>query len=59
MLPEQVKEAKIGSIVPIYKELNGEIIDALDYFRKLSNYGNKKNSILMQNNEKSFGSADP
>ncbi|MEK6869750.1 MAG: hypothetical protein AABX74_05940, partial [Nanoarchaeota archaeon] len=55
---EQVKEAKIGSIIPVYKELNEEI-DALDYFRKLSNYGNKKNSILMQNNEKSFGSADP
>ena len=55
---ELVKEAKIGSIVPVYKELNEEI-DALDYFRKLSNYGNKKNSILMQSNEKSFGSADP
>ncbi len=55
---ELVKEAKIGSIVPVYKELNEEI-DALDYFRKLSNYGNKKNSILMQGNEKSFGSADP
>ncbi len=55
---ELVKEAKIGSIVPVYKELNEEI-DALDYFRKLSNYGNKKNSILMQDNEKSFGSADP
>lgn len=58
MLLELVKEAKIGSIVPVYKELNGEI-DALDYFRKLSNYGNKKNSIFMQGNEKSFGSADP
>ncbi len=58
MLLEQVKEAKLGTIVPVYKELNEEI-DALDYFRKLSNYGNKKNSILMQSNEKSFGSADP
>ena len=57
MLLEQVKDAKIGSIVPVYKELNEEI-DALDFFRKLSNYGNKK-SILMQGNEKSFGSADP
>ena len=57
-MPEQVKEAKIGSIIPVYKELNEEI-DALDYFRKLSNYGNKKNCILMQSNEKSFGSADP
>ena len=55
---DPVKEAKIGSIVPVYKELNDEI-DALDYFRRLSNYGNKKHSILMQSNEKSFGSADP
>jgi len=58
LLLELVKEAKIGSIIPAYKELNEEI-DALDYFRKLSNYGNKKNSILMQSDEKSFGSADP
>ncbi len=55
---ELVKQAKIGTIVPVYKELDNEI-DALEYFAKLSNYGNKKNSILMQNNEKSFGSASP
>jgi anthranilate synthase component I len=55
---EQVKQANIGGTVPVYKELNEEI-NALEYFAKLSDYGNKKNSILMQNNEKSFGSANP
>ena len=55
---ESIKQAKIGSIVPVYKEIDEEI-DALEYFAKVSNYGNKKNSVLMQNNEKSFGSANP
>ena len=53
-----VKQAKIGSIVPVYKELNEEI-DAIGYFTKLSNYGNKKNSIFMETTDKSFGSANP
>jgi len=57
-LLESVKQAKIGSIVPLYKEIDEEI-DALEYFKKLSNYGNKKNSIFMETNEKSFGSANP
>jgi len=57
-LLELVKQAKIGSIVPICKEIDEEI-DALEYFAKLSNYGTKKNSVLMQSNEKSFGSANP
>ncbi len=55
---ESVKQAKIGSIVPVYKELDEEI-DALEYFAKLSNYGNKKNSILLEDKEKSIGSANP
>jgi len=55
---ESVKQAKIESIVPLYKEIDEEI-DALEYFAKLSDYGNKKNSVLMQNNDKSFGSANP
>ncbi|MCH8004221.1 MAG: chorismate-binding protein [Nanoarchaeota archaeon] len=55
---ESVKQAKIGSIVPVYKEIYEEM-DALEYFKKLSSYGNKKNSIFMQSNEKSFGSANP
>jgi len=57
-LLESVKQAKIGNIVPVYKEIDEEI-DALEYFKKLSNYGNKKNSIFMESNEKSFGSANP
>jgi len=57
-LLESVKQTKIGSIVPLYKEIDEEI-DALEYFKKLSNYGNKKNSIFMESNEKSFGSANP
>ncbi len=55
---ELIKQAKIGTIIPVYKELDSEI-NALEYFAKLSNYGNKKNSVLMQSNEKSFGSANP
>mgnify|MGYP001208794021 CR=1 FL=1 len=55
---ESVKQAKIGSIVPVYKEINEEI-DALEYFAKLSDYGNKKNSMLIEDNEKSFGSVNP
>ena len=58
MFLESVKQAKIGTIVPVYKEIDQEI-DALVYFAKLSNYGAKKNSILMQSNEKSFGSGKP
>ena len=55
---ELVKQAKIGTIVPIYKEINEEI-DALGYFAKLSDYGRKKNSILFEDDEKSLGSANP
>ncbi len=55
---ETVKEAKIGSIVPLYKELDEEI-DAFDYFAKLSNNGKKKHSLFFQHNGNSFGSASP
>jgi anthranilate synthase component I len=58
LLLEQVMEAKLGTVVPIYKKLDEEI-DALEYFKKLSNYGNKKHSLLLQSDEKSFGSASP
>ena len=57
-LLETVKQAKIGSIIPVYKELNSEI-DAFEYFAKLSNYGRKKNSLLIENNGKSIGTANP
>jgi anthranilate synthase component 1 len=55
---ESVKQAKIGNIVPVYKEIDEEI-DVLEYFAKLSDYGKKKNSILIEDNEKSFGTANP
>ena len=55
---ESVKQAKIGNIVPVYKEINEEI-DALEYFAKLSDYGKKKNSILIEDNEKSIGTVNP
>jgi len=34
-------------------------LDTFEYFAKLSNYGRKKNSLLFEHNEKSFGSANP
>ena len=55
---ESIKQAKIGTIVPVYKEIDGEI-DAFEYFAKLSDYGRKKNSVLLEDNEKTFGSANP
>ncbi len=55
---ELVKQAKIGSIVPLYKEIDEEI-DAFEYFAKLSNYGKRKNSIFLEDNGKSIGSANP
>ena len=58
VLLETVKQARIGSIIPVYKELNQEI-DAFEYFAKLSNYGKKKNSLLIENNGKSIGTANP
>ena len=58
VLLEAVKEAKIGSIVPVYKEIYMEL-DALEYFAKLSDYGRKKNSILFEDKERSIGSANP
>jgi|TARA_Y100000310_G_scaffold292645_1_gene321582 anthranilate synthase component 1 len=57
-LLESVKQAKIGNIVPVYKEIDEEI-NALEYFAKLSDYGKKKNSIFLENNEKSFGTVNP
>ena len=55
---EAVKQAKIGNIVPLYKEIDEEI-DALEYFAKLSEYGKKKNSIFIQDGKKSFGTINP
>ena len=55
---ESVKQAKIGSIVSTYKEIDMEL-NALGYFAKLSDYGRTKNSVLFEDNERSVGSANP
>lgn len=62
---EKIKKAKIGEIVPVYKELN-TIVDPIEYFAKLSNYGRKKDCLLLESadiiakyGEKSLGTADP
>jgi len=57
-LLESVKQAKIGTIVPVCNEINEEI-NSFEYFAKLSDYGRKKNSVLLEDNEKTFGSANP
>lgn len=60
-----IKNAKIGSIVPVVETLP-YALQPVEYFAKLSDYGNKKNSILFESadivpkyGEKSLGSADP
>jgi len=62
---EKIKKAKIGEIVPVYKELN-LVANPIDYFAKLTNYGTKKNCLLLESadiiakyGEKSLGTADP
>ena len=55
---ETVKEAKIGSIVPLLREIDHEI-DALDYFSKASNCGKSRHSLLFQHGNYSFGTASP
>lgn len=60
-----IKNAKIGSIVPVVESLP-YAIDPVEYFAKLSGYGNKKHSLLFESadvipkyGEKSLGSAEP
>ncbi len=62
---EKIKKAKLEEIVPIYKVIEGPI-DAVEFFAKLSNYGAKKHSILLESadivpkyGELSLGSASP
>ncbi|MFH1642458.1 MAG: anthranilate synthase component 1 [Nanoarchaeota archaeon] len=62
---EKVQNAKIGSVVPIYKVIDG-IEDPVDYFAKLSDYGSKKNCILLESadivdkyGELSLGTSSP
>src|SRR3989338_8992627 len=60
-----IKNPKIGSIVPVVEVLP-YALQPVEYFAKLSDYGNKKHSILFESadivpkyGEKSLGSADP
>lgn len=60
-----LKNAKIGAIVPLVEELPFAL-EPVEYFAKLSDYGNKKNSILFESadivpkyGEKSLGSSEP
>jgi len=64
-LEEIVRQSKIGTVVPVYKSRKIEI-SPLDYFAKLSDYGRKKNSILLESaevipkyGEQSVGTSDP
>lgn len=62
---DEIRKAKKGEIVTIYKEL-GYTPDPVDYFAKISGYGKKKNCLLLESadiiakyGEKSLGTADP
>ncbi|MEK6949416.1 MAG: anthranilate synthase component 1 [Nanoarchaeota archaeon] len=62
---EKIAKAKIGSIVPIVETLP-YALNPVEYFSKLSNYGRKKHSLLLESadivpkyGEKSLGSANP
>src|SRR3989339_116146 len=62
---EQLKQAKIGSLVPIYKVLDAPE-DPIEYFAKLSDYGRKKHCLLLESadivekyGQFSIGSASP
>ncbi len=54
---EQLKKAKIGEIIPIYKEI--DYVDSLVFFAKLSDYGRKKKSIYFEFKDKVIASANP
>ena len=62
---DRVKKAKLGEIIPIYKVIDGPI-NSIEFFAKLSDYGRKKHSILLESadivpkyGELSIGSTSP
>lgn len=62
---EQIKKAKLGEIIPIYKVIEGPI-NSVEFFAKISDYGRKKNSLLLESadivpkyGELSLGSSSP
>ncbi len=61
----KIKNAKIGEIIPVYKIINSPV-NAVEFFAKLSDYGAKKYSVLLESadivpkyGELSLGSASP
>ena len=62
---EIMKQAKPGTIVPVVKTI-GRAVEPVNYFAKISDNGEKQNSILLESadiiptyGENSLGSADP
>ncbi len=62
---DKIKKAKLGQIIPVYKVIDGPI-NSIEFFAKLSDYGRKKHSILLESadivpkyGELSLGSASP
>jgi len=62
---EKVEKASLNSIIPIYKVVDN-IEDPVDYFAKLSDYGRKKNCMLLESadivdkyGELSIGTSNP
>ena len=60
-----IKNAKIGTVVPVVETLP-YALEPVEFFAKLTDYGRKKNAILLESadimekyGEKSLGSADP
>jgi len=62
---QRIKNARLGQIITLYKEFDFAP-DPVEYFSKLTNYGQKQNGILLESadiiakyGEKSIGTADP
>lgn len=62
---DKIKKAKLGEIIPIYKVIDRPI-NSIEFFAKLSDYGRKKYSILLESadivpkyGELSLGSTSP
>jgi len=62
---ELIKKAKIGEIIPVIKVVS-QPLNSVEFFAKLSNYGKKKDSLLLESadivpkyGELSIGSASP
>ena len=62
---EQIKKAKIGTIIPLTKVIENPI-NPVEFFTKISNYGRKKHSLLFESaeikekyGELSLGTASP